>query len=307
VKVLITGSGGMVGRNLMADSRAAEHELLHPSRRELELSDAAACLAYVDRHRPDAIIHLAALVGGIQANIQAPARFLSENLTIGLNVIGAARLVGTPRVINLGSSCMYPRDINHPLSEDRLLSGPLEPANEGYALAKLAIWKLADAIGAETGLLYRTFIPPNLYGAFDTFDPVRSHLVAAAILKIDAAMRHGRGEVEIWGDGEARREFMFAADLADFIWDHLDRLHLLPPRMNVGVGVDRTVGEYYRAVADVLGFDGVFVHDLGRPVGFGRKLLDVTVQTDLGWRPATSLAAGIAAAAGYFRSLTQAT
>lgn len=304
MRILITGAGGMVGRNLLADPRAGEHEILHPSRLELDLRDATRTMAYVDARRPDLIIHLAAVVGGIQANIDAPARFLADNLAIGLSLMTAARRAGTRGLLNLGSSCMYPRAIDAPLTESLLFSGPLEPTNEGYAVAKLATWKLAQAFGQEApGLVWRTLIPPNLYGAFDTFDPVRSHLVAAAILKIQTASRNGRGEVEIWGDGAARREFMFAADLADFIWTHLGRLEDLPPVMNVGVGGDRTVDEYYQTIAGVLGFDGAFTHDPGKPTGMGRKLLDITVQTALGWRAPTPLAAGVRIAADHFRAL----
>jgi GDP-L-fucose synthase len=303
VKILVTGAGGMVGRNLLADPRAAEHDILRPSRGELDLLNGAACQAFIDRTAPDVIVHLAARVGGIAANIAAPVDFLADNLAIGLNVLAAARRAETPAFVNLGSSCMYPTGQPQPLTEDRLLTGPLEPTNEGYALAKLAIWKLATAIGEEDPRrAYRTLIPPNLYGSFDSFDPVRSHLVAAAIRKVDAAVRRGEATVEIWGDGLARREFMFAADLADFIWRHIGRLAALPPCMNVGVGADHSVNDYYRAVAEVLGFKGRFVHDRTKPVGVRRKLLDVTAQTALGWRPATALIDGIAAAADDYRS-----
>jgi len=309
MKVLVTGAGGMVGRNLLADPRAAAHEVLHPTRGELDLRDKAACDAYLAREKPDLVIHLAAVVGGIQANIDQPARFLADNLAIGVNLITAARAAGVRRLINLGSSCMYPRDLPGPLTEDRLLTGPLEATNEGYALAKIAAWKLCQAMNRETpGLRYVTLIPPNLYGLHDRYEPTWSHLIAAAILKIDTAMRQGRGEVEIWGDGSARREFMFAADLADFIWRHLGRLDdlpaTLPETMNVGVGVDMTVTQYYQAVASALGYGGAFTYDTEKPSGMKRKLLDVSAQGRLGWRPPTSLVSGIATAVADYRSMT---
>ena len=305
MKIFVTGASGMVGRNFLADPRAADHDMLAPTRAELDLTDAAATAAYVAHHRPDMILHLAARVGGIQANIEAPAAFLSENLAIGLSVMGAARRSGTRRLVNLGTSCMYPMGRDRPLHPACLFGGPLEPTSEGYGLAKLASWKLTQTLGrASLDLTWRTVIPPNLYGAHDHFDPVRSHLVAAIVLKIGAAMAAGEGEVTIWGDGSARREFMFAADLTDFLWRHHDRLEELPETMNVGVGADHSVDDYYRIVGDVLGYAGRFTHDTTRPAGIAQKLLDTTAQRDLGWTPATSLRDGVAATAAFYRRVT---
>lgn len=302
MRVLLTGGSGMVGRNLLADPRAAAHEIFAPARAELDLTDAASCRRFVADLAPDLVIHCAGVVGGIQANIDGGARFLSENLAIGLSVTAAAHAARVPRLINLASSCIYPAGIETPIREDRLLTGALEPTNEGYALAKLATWKLVRAFGREIpGAAWRTFVPPNLYGRFDHFDARRSHLMAAAILKIDGALRDGRRSLEIWGDGSARREFLFAGDLADFIWRFCDRLEELPETLNVGVGEDRTVDDIYRAVAAAMGFRGGFTHDPTRPVGVMRKLLDVSGQQRLGWSPPTSLAQGLAAACGWFR------
>jgi GDP-L-fucose synthase len=305
MKILVTGAAGMVGRNFLADPRSGRHLILAPSRIELDLTDSIACDAYLVRERPDLVVHLAAVVGGLQAHIDTPATFLADNLAIGINLLGAARRAETPRLINLGTSCMYPRDQQGALREDQLLSGPLEPTNEGYALAKLAAWKLTQAFGRELpGRIWRTLIPPNLYGPHDRYDPARAHLVAAAIAKIDRALRVGAPVVEIWGDGTARREFMFAGDLADFIWRFHDRLEDLPETLNVGVGEDATVNDYYRTVAAVMGYRGAFSHDFGRPVGMRRKLLDVTGQARLGWRPATHLVEGISAAVAALRSIS---
>ncbi|HEY5107759.1 MAG TPA: NAD-dependent epimerase/dehydratase family protein [Caulobacteraceae bacterium] len=304
MKILVTGASGMVGRNLLADPRAALHQIAHPARGELDLTDGPATIRYVGEFEPELIVHLAGLVGGIQANIDRPARFLSENLAVGLNVVGAARAIGAPGLINLGSSCMYPRDLDRPLCENLLLSGPLEATNEAYALAKIAVAKLIAAHRREIPMLkWVTLIAPNLYGRFDHFDLVRSHLLAAAIMKVDAAMRSGENRVEIWGDGSARREFMFAADLADFIWSAAGRLDELPAMINVGVGADHTVREYYGAVAVAAGYEGAFVTNLAKPSGMRRKLLDVSAQAAFGWAPATPLQDGVAAALAYYRSL----
>ena len=303
MKVFITGASGMVGRNLLADTRAARHDLLTPTRAELDLTDAAATATYVGEHRPDLIIHCAGKVGGIQANIEAPDRFLFDNLAIGLSVLGAARRARTPQLINLGTSCMYPVGMNRPLIPGDLLAAAVEPTNEGYALAKLAAWKLTEAAGrAAPDLVWRTIIPPNLYGPYDHFDPTRSHLVPSVILKIGTAVTEGSNEVSIWGDGTARREFMFAADLTDFLWRYHDRLEELPETMNVGVGVDHSIDDYYRRVGNVMGYSGRFTHDLTRPSGIPSKLLDITRQNALGWAPATSLEDGIAATAKYFHA-----
>ncbi len=304
MKILVTGAHGMVGRNLLADPRAGAHVILAPTRAELDLTDRDATLAFLARERPDLVVHLAAVVGGIQANIDGQARFLADNLAISLNLLSAARRVGTPRLINLASSCMYPAGAPNPLREESLLGGPLEPTNEGYALAKIAAWKLATLLSRDApSLAWRTVIAPNLYGPFDRFDPVRSHLVPAAILKLDAARREGLGAVEIWGDGTARRELMFAPDLADFLWRFHDRLEDLPDPINVGVGADLSVTEVYQAAAAAMGFKGAFTHDPAKPTGMREKRLDVGAQTRLGWRPATPLAAGLAATVAYYRAL----
>jgi GDP-L-fucose synthase len=305
MKVLVTGATGMVGRNVLTHPLAAAHEVLGPDRRALDLRDAGACLAYIDREKPDLIIHAAGVVGGIQANIDENARFLADNLAICLGVLTAAWKVGVPRLINLGSSCMYPRDVDGVLSENMLLGRPLEPTNEGYALAKLSAWKLAQLIDRESpGQCFRTLIPPNMFGPYDHFDPERSHLMPAIIRKIEDAIVTRQAEVEIWGDGEARREFLFVGDLAEFIWRFHDRLEDLPETLNVGVGEDATVNAYYYAAAAALGFEGSFRHDLSRPVGMRRKLLDVSGQGRLGWAPGTSLEAGVKIAAAYYRQIS---
>jgi len=302
MKILITGSTGSLGRNLLASAPAGVHELILPRRAEFDLVDPSACREMYRRHRPDLVIHLAAKVGGIQDNIDHPVEFLVENTLISTNVIHEAYRAGVPRLLNLASSCMYPRDLAGPLSPDSLLTAPLEPTNEGYALAKIMSWKLTEYINHESAdQQYVTLVACNLYGVFDDFRPLYSHLVQSAIVKTIEALETGEPSIEVWGDGTARREFLFMTDLAEFIWQFVPRFGALPSLMNVGAGTDHTVREYYEVVAEVLGFRGEHRYDASKPMGMARKLLDVSPQEALGWRPQTDLRTGIARTADYYR------
>jgi GDP-L-fucose synthase len=234
-------------------------------------------------------------VGGIQANMREPVAFLTENLDMGRNVVLAARSAGVKRLLNLGSSCMYPRNAPNPLAEQTVLTGELEPTNEGYALAKIMVARLCDYIGREdASLQYRTLIPCNLYGRHDKFDPKHSHLVPAVIHKIHQAKVDGRDTVDIWGSGKVRREFMYSGDLADCMWRALDQFDTLPAYLNVGLGKDLSILDYYHAVARIIGFEGSFVHDLTKPEGMAQKLVDTQRLESWGWRATTSLESGIA-------------
>lgn len=300
-RLFVTGGRGMVGRNLCDHPGIARWQVLAPSRAELDLTDVLALHDWLDRHRPDAVVHAAGLVGGIQANLAEPLRYLAENARIGLNVITACRAAQVPVLINLSSSCVYPKDLGHGLSEDRILTGPLEPSNEGYALAKIMAMRMVEyAAREEPGLHWRTLIPCNLYGPHDKFDPRHSHLLPAIIHKLHQAKLAGDETVEIWGDGEARREFMYAGDLAGAILRALDDPQSLPPVMNVGPGVDHAINDYYRIAAEVIGWTGRFTHDLSRPVGMRQKLLDVSRQNAWGWAPQTALRDGIAATYAHY-------
>ncbi|WP_199258432.1 GDP-L-fucose synthase family protein [Paracoccus binzhouensis] len=300
-RLFVTGGNGMVGRNLRAHPGIAAWDVLAPARAELDLCDARALRDWLARHRPDAVVHAAGLVGGIQANMAEPVRFLAENARIGLNLVTACREAGVPVLINLSSSCVYPRDLGRDLSEEQILTGALEPTNEGYALAKILAMRLVDyACREDRGLQWRTLIPCNLYGPHDTFDPRQSHLLPAIIHKIHRARVEGHATVEIWGDGTARREFMYAGDLAEAILRALADPSALPPVMNVGPGDDHAIDDYYRIVAEVIGWQGRFTHDLGKPVGMRRKLLSVARQTEWGWAPQTGLREGIAATYAWY-------
>ncbi len=284
----------MVGRNLQDHAAATKFRILAPNRAELDLGDGAAVAAFLHLHKPDIVIHAAGKVGGIQANMAAPVEFLEQNTMIGRNVIMAARGAGVPRLINLASSCMYPAQGQNPLREESILTGALEPTNEGYALAKIFAMRLCEYISRESAALsYKTLIPCNLYGPHDTFAPGASHLLPAIITKVHAAKMAGQSHVEIWGDGTARREFMYAADAADGIWQAVARFDDLPALMNLGLGADHSVNEYYQAAARAIGWQGHFTHDLTKPVGMKQKLVDVSRQSGWGWAPSTSLDEGI--------------
>jgi GDP-L-fucose synthase len=293
MRLLITGARGMVGSNLVRGLSDA-HEVHAPGRDTFDLLDARSVQETVARIAPDLVVHAAGRVGGIAANAAANALFLYENTMMGLNLLEAARLAGVPRVLNLGSSCIYPKDREEQLQESDLHTGPLEPTNEGYAVAKIAVLKYAAMLRNDDPRCdYKTAIPCNLYGPGDHFEPPRSHMVPSAIRKVDDARRNGSGEVEIWGDGTARREFMYVGDLVDFVAHAIERWDTLPPLVNVGLGHDYTINEYYAEIADVVGWDGEFVHDTSKLVGMKRKLLSVDLASEWGWKAPTSLADGL--------------
>lgn len=306
MRILLTGGSGMVGKNILEHPASRRHELLAPSSREMNLLDRASTFGFVQEAKPDLIIHCAGRVGGIQANMAHPVAFLIENLDMARNVIGAAAETGVPKLINMGSSCMYPRNAPNPLTEDLVLKGELEPTNEGYAIAKVFAARFGSYLMRERKeLQYKTLIPCNLYGRHDKFDPKHSHLIPAVIHKVHTAKKESEPHVEIWGDGEARREFMDAADLADFVYFALDRFQELPELTNVGLGFDHSINDYYRAVAKVIGYTGPFKHDLTKPVGMKQKLVSVDQAARMGWKASTSLEAGIKKAYDFYLGLQE--
>ncbi len=294
MRILLTGGGGMVGSNLLEHPAIGEFEIVAPRSSELDLRDYASVLKYLIQFRPDMVVHAAGRVGGIHANMREPVGFLLDNLDMGCNLVRAAHQVGIGRLLNLGSSCMYPRNSIEPLHEEMVLKGELEPTNEGYALAKVVTARLCEYLVRENpDLLYKTLIPCNLYGRYDNFDPAHSHLVPAIIHKIHLAKRNGLNSVEIWGDGTARREFMYAGDLADCLIEAIRRFDTLPCTMNVGIGEDVAINEYYSIAAEVIGYSGKFHHDLLKPVGMLRKLVSVEKSMAWGWHPKTDLREGL--------------
>lgn len=291
----------MVGRNLLEHSSIGEFDVLEPRRNELDLCDFSAVQAYLQASKPDMVIHAAGKVGGIQANMREPVDFLLANLDMGRNIVWASQQAGIKRLINLGSSCMYPRNHSEPLKEEMVLKGELEPTNEGYALAKVVTARLCEYIMREdASYQYKTLIPCNIYGRYDKFDPVHSHLIPAIIHKVHQAKQSGQELVEIWGDGMARREFMYAGDLSDAIMRAISNFDTLPNWMNIGLGHDHTINDYYQTAAEVMGYAGGFEHDIGKPVGMARKLVSVELQTNWGWSARHELRDGIEKTYNYY-------
>lgn len=294
MKILLTGSNGMVGKNILEHPKAQEFDFLTPNSKELNLLNYSGIESYLSAHKPDLIIHAAGKVGGIQANIQEPVEFLTENMMMAMNLIQCAFKKRIANFINLGSSCMYPRNAPNPLSEELILKGELEPTNEGYALAKIAAVKLCEYVNKQDpSLLYKTVIPCNLYGRHDKFGESNSHMIPAVIKKIYEAKINNNPSIEIWGDGTARREFMYAQDLADFIFYAINNLEMMPQNINVGLGYDFSIFEYYQTIANCIGYKGIFNYNLSKPVGMKQKLVDTTKLKNFGWESTTSLSEGI--------------
>ena len=292
--ILLTGSGGMVGQNFLEHADISSYNILSPRSNELDLRDFEKVENYLLKYKPEMIIHAAGKVGGIQANLREPVNFLVDNLDMGRNIVMGAYKSGIKKLINIGSSCMYPANISEPLKEDILMTGKLEETNEGYAIAKLATARLCEYVSREdSSFIYKTLIPCNLYGRFDKFKDDYSHLVAAIIHKIHQAKKNDANKVEVWGDGTVRREFMYAGDLADALILSIKKFDELPQYMNIGLGVDITIDEYYKKVAKVIGYTGILTHDKTKPVGMMRKLVNTDRQTKLGWQPKTSPEVGL--------------
>ena len=259
MKVFLTGGSGMLGKNIIHSFKSEDFNIIAPSRKELNLLSYKSIVSFIKDIKPDIVLHLAAKVGGIEANIREPLEFLIKNLDINKNLILASNECKVKKLINVGSSCMYPRSANNPLKEESLNGGQLEPTNEGYAMAKLIGLKLCEMINnTDDYFNYKTIIPCNLFGKYDNYNKDSSHLIASIIKKIHSAKLKNKNEVTIWGSGNARREFMFASDLADFIINAIIRFQDLPSIINIGTGKDFTVNQYYEKIAKILKYRASF-------------------------------------------------
>jgi GDP-L-fucose synthase len=300
--IYVAGHRGLVGSAICRSLKQRGFErLLLRSRAELDLTDAVAVRRFFDQERPAYVFMAAAKVGGILANDRYPADFIRENLIIETNIIDASYHANVDRMLFLGSSCIYPKLCPQPIKEEYLLTGPLEPTNRPYALAKIAGIELCWSYNRQHNTRYLSAMPSNLYGPGDNFDPQNSHVLPALIRKVAEAKSLGNKQLSVWGTGTPRRELMFSEDLAEaclFLMNLEDSVFssLLDgvPLINIGTGTDVTIRELAETVCNVLGFEGELIFDATKPDGTPQKLLDPTRIRDLGWKPKTTLAQGIA-------------
>jgi GDP-L-fucose synthase len=298
-QIFVAGHRGMVGAALVRRLASEDCDVLTASRAELDLVRQDAVERWMERHRPAAMFIAAAKVGGILANATYPAQFLYDNLAIEANLIHAAYRTGVQKLVFLGSSCIYPKLAPQPITEDALLTGPLEPTNEWYAIAKIAGIKMCQAYRREYGFNAISLMPTNLYGPGDNFDLQTSHVLPALIRKIHEARVSGQNGVEIWGTGAPRREFLHVDDLAEAIL-YLLQNYDAEPILNVGWGEDVTIRELAELIMHVIGYRGPLKFDPTKPDGTPRKLLDVSRLNELGWRPRISLEAGLKGTYSWF-------
>lgn len=294
-RVYVAGHKGMAGSAIARRLGDEGCEILVADRQSLDLTDQRATEDWLKRMRPDAIFLAAGKVGGISANTSFPADFIADNLAIALNVIRGAHAAGVKKMLALGSSCIYPRNAAQPMQENALMTGPLEPTNEFYAMAKIAAIKLCEAYRKQFGCDFISVMPTNLYGLNDNYDPQNSHVPAALIRRFHEAKSANAPTATVWGSGKPRREFLFTDDLADacvFVMNHYSDIEFL----NIGTGEDVTIGDFAALVADVVGYRGEIVYDTARPDGSPQKLLDVSKIKKLGWAPKIRLRDGLALA-----------
>jgi GDP-L-fucose synthase len=291
-RIWVAGHRGMVGSAILRRLAKEDVEILTVDRRNVDLREQDTVRQWVAQAKPDVVILAAAKVGGIVANDSFPADFLFDNLAIETNVIQAAHLANVERLVFLGSSCIYPKFAPQPIKEEALLTGPLEPTNEWYAIAKIAGIKLCQAYRRQYGRRYISVMPSNLYGQNDNFDLSTSHVLPALIRKIHAAKAAGETEVVVWGTGTPLREFLHVDDLADAVVFLMDRYDASEP-INCGTGSDVSIRQLAEMIGRVAGFEGKLVFDTGKPDGTPRKLMDSSRLAALGWRPRTSLEEGV--------------
>ena len=295
-KILVTGAGGMVGRSLTKALREKGFiNLLTPSSDGLDLRKEESVESYFEENRPEYVFHLASKVGGIAANIAAPAEFLYDNLMIASNVMEAARKNNVKKLVNLGSSCIYPKECKQPMEESDLLTGKLEPTNEGYAIGKIAALKLCEYYNKQYGTNFISIMPPNLYGVGDHFDLKRSHVISALLMKFDKAKDEGSEFVDIWGTGIARREFLYVEDVVGAMFHFMFNCTAeeMGSFVNTGSGSDISIKELAELIKDIVGCNAGLRFDDSKSDGMLLKLLDSSKAERLGWKSKTSLREGL--------------
>jgi GDP-L-fucose synthase len=321
-RIYIAGHRGLVGSAIVRQLQAAGHtQLITRTHAELDLLDPRATQAFFEAERPEYVFLAAAKVGGIIANNNFPAEFIRDNLLIQANVIHAAHQAGVQRLLFLGSSCIYPKLAPQPMRERDLLTGPLEPTNRPYALAKIAGIEMCWSYNRQYGTRYLAAMPTNLYGPGDNYHPTNSHVIPALLRKFHEAKAQGAASVTVWGTGTPRREFLYSDDMADacvFLMKLADDRYTAllgsdesasgrfePPLVNIGVGSDVTIAELAAVIARVVGYSGSIVYDTSKPDGTPRKLMDVGLVNGAGWKASTPLEAGLKTAYAEFASTQQ--
>ena len=293
-RILVTGGSGLLGSELVKSFQSIGYFVLRPTRSQLDLTNFQSTKEYFAKHEIDSVIHCAAVVGGIQANLENPMNFIVTNLKMDMNVIEASLASNIKEFVFFGSSCMYPRDAQQPMAETQIMLGPLEPTNQAYAMAKLATSEMIRTIGNSPGMAYRTLVLSNIYGLGQSEDPINSHLIGAINFKFREALRTENREISIWGSGNVRREFTHVKDVASWVAKNLQNLSNFPQMLNIGLGTDYSIKEFYEIFAKAYGGGFTFSFDLEKPEGMPLKLLDSGVaRRRFAWNPVISPYDGI--------------
>ena len=303
--VLVTGASGMLGQHLVPMLEGKGHIVLRPPQSELDLTNSEAVSKYIQSNPIDVVVHGAAYVAGIASSTTMKHHSFDTNVTMGLNLIRSCIEHGIERILNVGSATVYPSDAPQPLTESSLGEGAFEGPIEGYALSKYVVYRACAMANEQHNVSFKTVLPCNLYGPFDNFSIETGHMLPAILHRMHQAKEEENAPIVIWGDGSAKREFLYAPDLADFICFSLDRFDDLPEVMNVGSGVEISVNEMHQHMANITGYSGEFRHDLDKPVGRLRRYLNLQNQQRLGWSPKTPFEEALAITYEYLRETLQ--
>ncbi len=303
--VLVTGGSGMLGRHLVPLLEKTGHIVYSPNREELDLTDSIATSNYMETINIDTVIHCAAYVSGIASSTTTKHHSFDSNVMMGLNLIRACLEHGINNMINVGSATVYPNDAPQPLREDSLGDGAFEGPIEGYALSKYVVYRACAMANEQHGVSFKTIHPCNLFGPYDNFSLETGHMLPAILHRMHQAKENGNKPIVIWGDGSAKREFLYGPDLADFLNTAISRFSELPEVMNVGSGVEVSVNEMHQYMAKVIGYDGELQHDLTRPVGRKRRYLELSKQKEFGWSPKTQFEEALTFTHDYLRGILE--
>ena len=303
MRTLVLGASGLIGSEVTASLLRKNKKVFYPDSKQLNLKNYEDILSYLKVNEIDNVYLCAAKVGGILANKENPVDFFQENMIIGMNVIKASYYANVKKLINLGSTCIYPKDCPQPMKEEFLLTGELEPTNEAYALAKISTLKLCEYYNRQFGTNFVSVMPTNIYGTNDNFNPKTSHALPSMIRKIHEAKVNNVKFIEVWGDGTPIREFMYVEDLSDALLYIMDNYDSSEGIINIGTGKGETISDLYKTVMKVIGYEGELRFDLSKPNGTPIKICDITKLNNIGWKSNTSLEDGILKTYNYLKSI----